>query len=322
MTVPRLSVILPTRNPNRERLALVLAGIRAQTLPGAAWELCVVDNGSAPPLTADLFTPQPAPVRIIAEARPGLFWARIAGLSAAAGRVILFLDDDTIPRPGTFAAVVDFMAAHPEVGTAGGRIHARYLAPPPPWIDEVEWALALRNWGEEPRVWRAGDADFLPNWTPIGAGLVVASDAVPAYLQHARAHAETIQRRSWRGQGTGGNEDKDLVLALLRAGWATAYCPGHELEHLIPAHRLRANYFTQLLPVLGELWELTLFAHGWEFEQPIPAATVPLRRLRAWWRLRAWRGPRERFRWLSKCGSYAGRARNRSDAFRYPIPPR
>ncbi|HYP17248.1 MAG TPA: glycosyltransferase [Opitutus sp.] len=318
MSELKLSVILPTRNPHPERLNRVLAGLRQQTLAPSQWEFWVIDNGSEPPLHATAFADFPVSVRILPERRPGLFWARLTGLQAAAGQFIVFLDDDTVPAPGSLASIVRFMEANAKLGTAGGRIEAEYLRPPPPWIGEVEWALALRNWGDQPRVWQAGDTVTLPNWTPIGAGLVVRRTAVPDYLEHARRWSDAIIARSWHGQGSGGNEDKDLVLCLLRAGWATGYCPEHRLTHLIPESRLSLRYFEQLLPVLGELWERTLYAYRWEFEAPIHPATQSLRACKAWWTMRAWRGPAERLRWLSKRGSYAGRARNYRERFRYP----
>jgi glycosyltransferase involved in cell wall biosynthesis len=52
MTTPALAVVLPTRNPDRARLAEVLAALRVQVPPAGGFELCVVDNGSSPPLTA------------------------------------------------------------------------------------------------------------------------------------------------------------------------------------------------------------------------------------------------------------------------------
>ncbi len=46
----RLSVIIPTHNPDPGRLGRVLAGLRDQSLDGVEWETVIVDNASAAPL--------------------------------------------------------------------------------------------------------------------------------------------------------------------------------------------------------------------------------------------------------------------------------
>ena len=41
-----VSVIIPTHNPDPGRLRRTLLGLRAQTLPAAAWEAVLVNNAS------------------------------------------------------------------------------------------------------------------------------------------------------------------------------------------------------------------------------------------------------------------------------------
>ncbi len=50
MSSPDISVVIPTRNPNRERLHEVLNALGNQVLPDARHEVCLVDNGSTPAL--------------------------------------------------------------------------------------------------------------------------------------------------------------------------------------------------------------------------------------------------------------------------------
>lgn len=315
-TLPRLAVVIPTRNPHPERWRAVLNGLASQSLAPSAWELCVVDNGSTTPVVVDTL-PVTIPRRVVSESRAGLLWARLAGMRQTHAPFILFMDDDTVPTPGTLAAAIDFLESHPDVGTAGARIRPHYLVEPPPWIDEVEWALALRDFGPKPLVWSTRVSGSLPPWSPIGAGLLVQRAALPVYYAHVASQSAEIEKRSWRGQGGGGNEDKDLVLCLLRAGWATAYCPGMEFTHLIPAERLTLAYFERLIPALGTMWMQTLQAHGFPAFPTVTRLSLPLRYAKAWWVLRAWRGTRERLRWLNTRGHLAGLAANHRDPFRY-----
>ena len=96
MTTPALAVVLPTRNPDRARLTEVLAAIRAQVPPEGGLELCVVDNGSSPPLTASEVAAGGV-VRLLTEPRVGLIDARLCGVSATTAPLLVFMDDDTVP---------------------------------------------------------------------------------------------------------------------------------------------------------------------------------------------------------------------------------
>jgi len=319
MNPPKISVILPTRNPDRVRLAEVLAALARQTLPPDQWDVCIVDNGSSAPLAApDLAACSRA--RVVREERPGLLAARLAGLRGTAGELVVFIDDDTVPAPGFLAAAVGFMASRPRLGTAGGRILPRYLAPTPPWLDRMAWLLALRDNGPEPLEWALSDGRPLPNWTPIGAGLLLRRTAGDAYLLHVQRNREFIERISWRGQGAGGVEDKDIVLCCLRAGWSTGYGPDLVLEHIIPPGRLSLAYFEKLLPGSQRLWARTLLAHRLCDHRPVPPATLALRKGKAWFAFRAWRSPADRLGWLASCGFLDGLADHYRDPVDYGPP--
>jgi glycosyltransferase involved in cell wall biosynthesis len=99
---PPASVIVCTRD-RAAQLAGCLPAVLRQDYPD--FEVIVVDNAGA----SDTGTDETAaalvarlnaagtggvPLRLVTEPRPGLSWARNAGLAAASGKVVAYLDDD------------------------------------------------------------------------------------------------------------------------------------------------------------------------------------------------------------------------------------
>ncbi|MET8139321.1 glycosyltransferase [Sphaerisporangium sp. NPDC005288] len=90
----RVSVVVPAYN-GQDKLDLVLAGLAAQTYPGELTEVVVVDNGSSPPLRLPEI--RPGDTRLVVCEVPGRADARNAGLAAATGDVVHWLDSDVVP---------------------------------------------------------------------------------------------------------------------------------------------------------------------------------------------------------------------------------
>jgi glycosyltransferase involved in cell wall biosynthesis len=97
---PPASVIVCTRD-RADRLADCLTAVLRQDYPD--FEVIVVDNAPTGDAVAQLVSRLQAagargvPLRHIVEPRPGLSWARNAGLAAASGKVVAYLDDDEHP---------------------------------------------------------------------------------------------------------------------------------------------------------------------------------------------------------------------------------
>ncbi len=78
-------------------------------------ELIVVDNsaeGRSRKRIAAKAATSPFPVRYVHERRPNISHARNAGITAAAGAFVAFLDDDTEARPDWLSHMVDVMVAN------------------------------------------------------------------------------------------------------------------------------------------------------------------------------------------------------------------
>lgn len=131
MSPALISVIVPTYN-GASYLAEALASVRAQTY--RPLELVVVDDSSndASPEIAASFRPA---VRL-AQAHQGAAAARNAGLAAAAGKLIAFLDQDDWWEADKLAQQAAYLSAHPEVEAVITR--QRYFVSPgagtPTWL--------------------------------------------------------------------------------------------------------------------------------------------------------------------------------------------
>jgi glycosyltransferase involved in cell wall biosynthesis len=306
----KLSVIIPTHNPNEQRLQRTLDGLCAQTFPAAQWELLVVDNASLPivrlpaqGVRSDLS------VRIVQEFRLGLSSARKTGLRESRGEIIVFVDDDNVLAPDYLEQVCAAFARLPRVGALGGKSLPEFAAPvaTDDWRREFFPLLALRDLGDNELVSQGlrppgSSVHIYPAFAPIGAGMALRIEALQTWLT---TKSNTSDRRGDELTSAG---DNDMVLSIMKAGWEVGYLPALTLTHLIPAHRVATDYLARLNFGIQKSWTQVLLAHDASPWPPIPGWSVPLRKLKAWFAHRAWRSPAARIRWLGACGHFEGRA--------------
>lgn len=107
MSDPVISVVVPTRD-RKDAVQRLLSALAADTA-APAFEVIVVDDGSSDETVATLRQLcLPYPLSVVQQQGDGPAGARNAGARAARGKVLLFLDDDVQPLPGTLAAHADF----------------------------------------------------------------------------------------------------------------------------------------------------------------------------------------------------------------------
>lgn len=114
---PTISVVIPTYN-RADRLCTLLAGLR-ERLGSDDVEWIVVDDGSTDDTRRLLEGTEG--VRAVHQANAGPAAARNAGLAAAAGEFVAFIDDDCTPAadwPGGLLPAFD----EPDVGGVGGPV--------------------------------------------------------------------------------------------------------------------------------------------------------------------------------------------------------
>lgn len=115
-----VSVVIPAYN-EEERIGRTLACLLEQI--GDIDEIIVVDNNSTDATAEHVRQMQDCEpkIKLVAESRRGVVYAREAGFDAATSTVIARLDADTFPRPGWARALRDaFAIASPALGVITG----------------------------------------------------------------------------------------------------------------------------------------------------------------------------------------------------------
>ena len=120
-SAPRFSVVIPSYERPRQ-LDACLRALSAQQYPTSAFEIIVVDDGSAqPPREIVSRFASNVRVRLLEQRNAGPAAARNSGASAARGDHVVFTDDDCLPDPLWLAALSACVAENPDAAV-GGRI--------------------------------------------------------------------------------------------------------------------------------------------------------------------------------------------------------
>ncbi len=128
-----VSAIIPVYNGERY-LAEAIASVLAQTYRPI--EIIIVDDGSVDG-TANIAKSYKK-VRYIYQTNQGHGMAKNAGIAAARGEFLAFLDADDIWTPNKLRVQMDYLIDHPDVGYAVARMRV-FLEP------GTEWPLSLNK---------------------------------------------------------------------------------------------------------------------------------------------------------------------------------
>lgn len=211
MSVPRVSVVIPAYN--RERyVGEAIASILGQSF--GDFELLVIDDGSTD-RTRDVVGSFSDPrIRLLCHAgNQGLARTRNAGVDAARGDYLAFLDSDDVARSNRLAKQVAFLDRHPHHAAVGAWIDwmdeggrsLRRVKRRPPLADDVA-ALRLFRQGIENTASMARTAvlrqyrhdehfevsEDYDLWARIAADHPIAN--LPEVLVRRRAHARQISK--------------------------------------------------------------------------------------------------------------------------------
>jgi len=229
-----VSVILCTYN-RCEALAAALNSVAASNMPDSVgWEVIVVDNNSSDRTreVVEAFCRQhPQRFHYLFEPRQGKSYALNAGIGAARGDVLAFVDDDVTVKSTWLRNLTADLDGSTWVGV-GGRIIPDWSCAPPSWLPEEEWLgrapLTMFDLGLE-----AGPLTD----APFGANMAF----------HRSVFEKYGVFRTDLGPGLNSkvrnNEDTEFGRRLLAAGERLKYEPRALAFHSVPPNRLRKEYF-------------------------------------------------------------------------------
>lgn len=206
-STPLVSVIIPTRN-RPEILKVCLEHLLKQEYP--TFEVIVVDN-STDKRTQDILSLFPS-IQNIKISQPNL--ARNIGIEKSSGKILAFIDDDSIVRPGWLMNIVAGYVDD-SVGGVGGRV----LDKP---VDILSSKEIIAKIGSDGRI--------------IGKGLDAnCSDLVE--VDHLRGCNMSFLKRVLEAIGnfdshyTYWREDTDVCLRVRRAEFRILFNPKAEVIH-------------------------------------------------------------------------------------------
>lgn len=270
----KFSVVIPTHNPLPDYLDRTLAGLRAQTLPLAEWELIVVDNASQAPLAGRLDIRWHPQGRVLREEKLGLTPARLAGFAAARSDVIVLVDDDNVLAPDFLVQALAILAEHPRLGAWSGNVVLEFapdaVRPPAAWQSNLtERHVTTDN--------LSADRHHHDS-TPWGAGLCLRREVAQAYAAELANHPLRRQL-DLHGQTLLYGGDTDIAYVACAHGYLKGVFARLTLQHLIPARRCEPAYLMRSME--GHAYSSVMHEY-------ILSGTVPAYFTSLVWRARAW----------------------------------
>jgi glycosyltransferase involved in cell wall biosynthesis len=254
------SLIICSHNPRPAYLARTMDGLRRQDLDQENWELLLVDNASAQPLSQSCDLSWHRYGRHVLEPELGLTSARLRGMREAASELLVFVDDDNVLAANYLSEAVRIGRDWPWLGTWGsGAIRPEYELQPQKHLEKLLPNLALRQ--ASARRW----SNLFPcvEATPWGAGLCVRKRVAEAYFE---AEGRMLQISDRRGASLISGGDVDISYAACSSGLGMGVFPELELTHLIPKERVSEDYLLRLYQ--GIIASNYMLSYKWKGHEP------------------------------------------------------
>lgn len=215
--------MLTYRRPELLPAALAALGECCDTFARA--EVLVVDNdpeGSAEPVVGRFAaTAGSSPVRYVHEPRPGISAARNRALDEAHGDLLIFIDDDELPRPGWLTRLVETYLVERPTAVVGPSLHLLEETADP-WIVAGGFFVGRRE----------------PTGTYVDEA---ASNNLLLDLAQVRALGTRYDDRL----GLAGGEDSLFSKQLVNSGGSIVWRADAEVVDTVPPARLTRRYVTR-----------------------------------------------------------------------------
>ncbi len=209
----KVSVIIPTLNREQVLIDSIQEVLKDSY---SNFELIIVDQTDAhEPATSQTLSKLSSKVKLINEPVKSLPHARNVGVANATGEIILFLDDDIIPKPGLIAAHVASYS-EPSIAGVGGRIVAEGDQGKP----EPSRIVNISPWGAFKDYFYATHVEDIG--TVRGANMSFRRDI---YIQAGGFDENYI--------GNAMREETDFSFRVRGLGYKLVFAPKAEVFHLL-----------------------------------------------------------------------------------------
>jgi glycosyltransferase involved in cell wall biosynthesis len=306
-----LSVVICTHNPKPEIFSKVVSSLKDQSLEYHQWELIVIDNQSATPVSEWVDISWHPSSQIIIEPTLGLSNARLSGVRAANTNIIVFVDDDNILNEDYIQESLKFHNQHPEVGCFGGKSIPEFETPPPQWFFSTGIDLGCQDFGDKLHISNFRSKDFkvtrYPQFAPIGTGMVILKQAFLMYVEEVARDTRRLELGR-KGQALTSGEDNDIILTIIKHGFEIAYVPTLQIRHIIPRKRYSQEYLSKMAFESNRSWVKVLNMHGINAWKHISPMTLPLRKLKAYLKIKPWKSNNKLIEWQAACGILKGQS--------------
>ena len=226
-----ISVVLCTYN-RCESLRNSLKSVLASQLPPSVdWEIVVVDNNSSDQTAKaveQISAIVPSRIRYLFEPRPGKSHALNAGICAAGGDVIAFMDDDVTVGPTWLRNLTAPLESGAWAGV-GGRVIPEWRLPPPSWLPVQDVLGALVSFD-------LGDLAGPLREPPFGTNMAFRK---AVFKKYGGFRLDLGPQPGCEIRG----EDSEFGHRLLSAGEQLWYEPNALVYHPVPEDRCHPEYF-------------------------------------------------------------------------------
>lgn len=233
-----ISIVVCTHNGST-RIGPCLASLISQENP-PEYEILVVNNassdGTGEMVKTYLGSSFPSEAwKVIQEEKPGLLYARLAGLWASRYEWVLFCDDDNVLFPDFLFQCQQFLSQNPGIGVLGSLGIPEFLGPKPDWFDRYFSSYAV---GPQLR-------DDLG-----GKHLVYVYGACSIYRK--KPLLELFQKgfkpvlSGRKGKEMSAGDDVEWCWLMQLMGYKIDYSPKLQFTHQLPASRLTWEYYIRL----------------------------------------------------------------------------
>jgi succinoglycan biosynthesis protein ExoM len=222
-----------------DRLDQLVSALRTQTCP-VPFDILAVNNNSPDETLAVLARLQAQPgaaLHVVTENVPGIVPARNRALSESLEHdILVFIDDDELPRPGFLEAAFDAIV-NEDAQCVGGKVEMDFMTNArPAWLeDDLLGFLAAVDHGSE-RFWIKDPST--PIWT--------ANVAYDMRLFRDDPDLRFDPRYNREGADVGGGEDAIMLRTLLAQHTRIRYRPDMVVQHSVDPWKLHRRYFLKL----------------------------------------------------------------------------